>query len=59
MAAFQLLGAYDKYYYSIKDIEKCSFLADNHWLGEITTEEKAGQASSIDSKEGNQQYVAL
>ena len=58
MAAFQLLGAYDKYYYSVKDIQKRSFLADNHWLGEITTKEKAGQASAIDSKEGYQQYVA-
>ena len=58
MAAFQLLGAYDKYYYSVKDIQKRSFLADNHWLGEITTKEKAGQASAIDIKEGYQQYVA-
>ena len=58
MAAFQLLGAYDKYYYSVKDIEKRSFLADNHWLGEISRREKAGQASAIDIKEGYQQYVA-
>ncbi|ERI63226.1 hypothetical protein HMPREF1551_01411, partial [Capnocytophaga sp. oral taxon 863 str. F0517] len=58
MAAFQLLGAYDKYHYSVKDIEKRSFLADNHWLGEISRREKAGQASAIDIKEGYQQYVA-
>ena len=58
MAAFQLLGAYDKYYYSVKDVEKRSFLADNHWLGEISRREKAGQASAIDIKEGYQQYVA-
>ena len=32
IAAFQLLGAYDRYYYSIKDLEKRSFLADNNWL---------------------------
>ncbi|EGD34537.1 MULTISPECIES: hypothetical protein [unclassified Capnocytophaga] len=58
MAAFQLLGAYDRYYYSIKDLEKRSFLADNNWLGEISRREKAGQASAIDIQGGHSQYVA-
>ena len=58
IAAFQLLGAYDRYYYSIKDLEKRSFLADNNWLGEISRREKAGQASAIDIQGGHNQYVA-
>ena len=58
IAAFQLLGAYDRYYYSIKDLEKRSFLADNNWLGEISRREKAGQASAIDIQGGHSQYVA-
>ena len=58
IAAFQLLGAYDRYYYSIKDLEKRSFLAEHNWLGEISRREKSGQASAIDIQGGHDQYVA-
>ena len=58
IAAFQLLGAYDRYYYSIKDLEKRSFLAEHNWLGEISRREKSGQASAIDIQGGHNQYVA-
>lgn len=58
MAAFELLGAYDRYHYSIEDLQKRSFLADRNWLGVITQNEKEGKATPIHIKDGYDQYVA-
>ncbi|MCK8524402.1 HNH endonuclease [Aquimarina sp. D1M17] len=60
IAAYQALGAYEKYHYSIKDFKVREFLeATGNYIGEIKRNEAAGTAIPIHISEGYDQYVAL
>ncbi len=59
IAAYQALGAYEKYHYSIKDLKIREFLKEGNFLKAIKSNEAAGKAIPIHQAESYDQYVAL
>ncbi|MGJ8659857.1 MAG: HNH endonuclease, partial [Cellulophaga fucicola] len=59
IAAYQALGAFDKYHYSIKDFKVREFLeSTGNFIGEIKKNEASGVATPIHISESYDQYVA-
>ena len=58
IAAFEKLGAYKKYHYSILDLAKREQIEDSRFIVAIQNAENAGRAIPIHQSEGYDQYVA-